>query len=157
MSQASSTKRLFGTSKNERSCMVAIVNAVGRCVCLSFPSLTSIDVSCLLTKYYEAIGPLPPRLQAPLWRTPPSSPAKNRTKASGGHDDPSEDEDEREAEIHGHKQLISRHRARWEAPQTPPGYWNTEFPDTQEIEAIQKAAAEMREKEKKTRREPEAK
>jgi len=106
--------------------------------------------------YYEAIGPLPPRLQAPLWRTPPSSPAK---VGSSYHDKgSSEDEHEREAEIQGHKQQISRHRARWEAPKTPPGYWNIGFPDTQEIEAIRKAAAEMREKEaKRARRESEAK
>ncbi|EKM55809.1 uncharacterized protein PHACADRAFT_71198, partial [Phanerochaete carnosa HHB-10118-sp] len=91
--------------------------------------------------YYEAIGPLPSRLQAPLWRTPPSSPAKNHPSSSYHENNYSGDE--READIQDHKQQVSRHRTRWEAPKTPPGYWNIGFPDTQEVETIRKAAAEM--------------
>ncbi|GJE97035.1 DNA repair protein endonuclease SAE2/CtIP C-terminus-domain-containing protein [Phanerochaete sordida] len=116
--------------------------------------LHGTDCECC-RDYYEAVGPLPARLQAPLWRTPPSSPAKRRPGHSHLANDSSGDE--HDVDVQDHKQQISRHRARWEAPKTPPGYWNIGFPDTQEVEAIHKAAAELREQEaKKARRESEA-
>lgn len=99
--------------------------------------------------YYEAIGPLPPRLQAPLWRTPPSTPAQRRV---GRNVDSSDEELQHEANLQDHKQQISRHRARWAAPKTPPGYWDIGFPDTQEVEEIHRAAAAMREESAKAPR-----
>ncbi|KAJ7456431.1 hypothetical protein FB451DRAFT_1407141 [Mycena latifolia] len=69
--------------------------------------------------YYEAIGPLPSRLQPPLWRSPPNSPEKARLKA------------------------ISRHRHNWARASTPPSYWHIGFPTTQEAENINEKAARM--------------
>ncbi|KAG6853758.1 hypothetical protein C0991_001588 [Blastosporella zonata] len=107
--------------------------------------------------YYEAVGPLPKRLQAPLWKSPPSTPAKpcphhpqlsafgsnskgyfpaENTNSSGGRK-------RRQSEITSHKKAISRHRHHWERAKTPPGYWNIGFPDTQETEEINDQAREM--------------
>ncbi|KAG6827987.1 hypothetical protein H0H92_009751 [Tricholoma furcatifolium] len=104
-------------------------------------------------EYYEAVGPLPKRLQAPLWRSPSSTPSKTCSRHSHSHGSasasrgasPSDNAShkKRKAEIASHKQAISRHRHQWERPKTPPGYWNIGFPDTQEAEAINKEAKEM--------------
>jgi len=45
--------------------------------------------------------------------------------------------------VSAHRQAVSRHRAQWERPPTPPGYWNIGFPDTQAVEKINEQAAEM--------------
>ncbi|CAL1703858.1 unnamed protein product [Somion occarium] len=74
--------------------------------------------------YYEAIGPLPPRLMPPPWRTP-TKPKLDKVNSQ-------------ERSIQQHKHQISRHRNQWKIPQTPPGYWNIGFPDTQEAEIINK-------------------
>jgi hypothetical protein len=81
-------------------------------------------------QYYEAVGPLPPRPGAPLWRSPSPKAAENP-------------EAQRKKEIAAHKQQISRHRHHWSPPRTPPGYWNIGFPDTQEVARINKRAGEM--------------
>ncbi|KAJ7922939.1 hypothetical protein B0H13DRAFT_1707276 [Mycena leptocephala] len=83
--------------------------------------------------YYEAIGPLPSRLQPPLWRSPPNSPEKRKPCRNGGRDD----------SITSHKQAISRHRHNWAQGSTPPSYWNIGFPNTQEAKDINERAAEM--------------
>ncbi|KAF9481755.1 hypothetical protein BDN70DRAFT_875891 [Pholiota conissans] len=87
------------------------------------------DCECC-REYYEGVGPLPSRLQAPLWRSPTSSPQKDRQKR-------------RVAEIESHKKAISRHRHTWARAPTPPGYWDIGFPDTQEATEINRKAAEM--------------
>jgi hypothetical protein len=94
-------------------------------------------------QYYEAIGPLPPRQQAPLWRTP-----KKKRHSSPGlgmrlNDFEDESNGDLEEDIAEHKQQISRHRYRFEAPKTPPKYWDIGFPDTQEVAEINQRAQEM--------------
>nr|GAT48515.1 predicted protein [Mycena chlorophos] len=73
--------------------------------------------------YYEARGPTPPRLMAPLWRSP-------ETDKSPTH----------QQHVHKHKQRISRHRSAHAAPKTPPSYWDIGFPDTVKVERINRAA-----------------
>nr|GAT46082.1 predicted protein [Mycena chlorophos] len=92
--------------------------------------------------YYEAIGPLPARLQPPLWRSPPTSPAKGASHACRhGHNSNSSSKKDRE--VAAHKQAISRHRQDWAQGTTPPGYWDIGFPSTQEAENINARAKEM--------------
>ncbi|KAF5372374.1 hypothetical protein D9615_009280 [Tricholomella constricta] len=101
--------------------------------------------------YYEAVGPLPNRLQAPLWRSPPTTPAKpcarhqQHLSVSGSKSSATRRE-HRQSEINSHRQAISRHRHHWDRPKTPPGYWNIGFPDTQEAENINEQAREMHRK-----------
>ncbi|KAJ7102473.1 hypothetical protein B0H15DRAFT_814794 [Mycena belliarum] len=87
--------------------------------------------------YYEAIGPLPSRLQPPLWRSPPASPEK----AAGAR--PCRRADAGREDITAHKQAISRHRHNWARASTPPSYWHIGFPTTQEAESINEKAARM--------------
>ncbi|KAJ7356729.1 hypothetical protein DFH08DRAFT_770865 [Mycena albidolilacea] len=92
--------------------------------------------------YYEAVGPMPSRLQPPLWRSPRKSgstdndggykPCRNGNGRGG-----------REESIQAHKQAISRHRHDWAQGTTPPSYWNIGFPSTQEAQMINEKAAEM--------------
>ncbi|KAJ8453956.1 hypothetical protein ONZ45_g19496 [Pleurotus djamor] len=84
--------------------------------------------------YYDAIGPLPARPQPPLWRSPDSTPVKQRPSASPQTSKISVDR---------HKQNISRHRQQWVRGRTPPGYWNIGFPSTQEADEINLKAEEM--------------
>ncbi|TBU36970.1 DNA repair protein endonuclease SAE2/CtIP C-terminus-domain-containing protein [Dichomitus squalens] len=93
--------------------------------------------------YYEAVGPLPARLQPPMWRSPESSPSKKPARISFGDDN--EDASSSFA-IEEHKNAISRHRQGWERPKTPPGYWNIGFPTTQEVDAMNAEAARMHER-----------
>ncbi|KAJ7091097.1 DNA repair protein endonuclease SAE2/CtIP C-terminus-domain-containing protein [Mycena epipterygia] len=93
--------------------------------------------------YYDAIGPMPNRLQAPLWRTPPSSPrGPNSCLLTGSAQKES-------ADITSHKQAISRHRHQWAKSSTPPGYWTIGFPSTPEVEDINEKAREMHHRKKK--------
>ena len=94
-------------------------------------------------QYYEAVGPLPSRLQPPVWRSPESSPSKRR---SGKRTRDSFEDDDEKGEIEAHKNAISRHRQPWERAKTPPGYWNIGFPDTQEVAAMNAEAARMHER-----------
>ncbi|KAI0634359.1 DNA repair protein endonuclease SAE2/CtIP C-terminus-domain-containing protein [Trametes polyzona] len=96
----------------------------------------AVDCECC-RDYYEALGPLPKRPQAPLWRSPDSTPSKPPRGDSFGNDDGAA------AAIEEHKQAISRHRQHWPRAKTPPGYWNIGFPDTQEVEAMNAEAARM--------------
>ncbi|KAF8623257.1 hypothetical protein AX17_007503 [Amanita inopinata Kibby_2008] len=52
-------------------------------------------------------------------------------------------EEARHRQIEDHKKVISRHRHHWARANTPPGYWNIGFPDTQEVENINEKAKEM--------------
>ncbi|KAI0922869.1 hypothetical protein AcV5_009738 [Taiwanofungus camphoratus] len=123
--------------------------------------LHAVDCKCCHS-YYKAIGPLPPRLQRPLWRSPESTPSKHHKDRSDSPDVitdqishptdlPAGGEDEVEAAkrqeqaIVEHMHEISRHRHQWEPASTPPSYWNIGFPDTQEAAAINKRAQEMHE------------
>ncbi|KDQ23475.1 hypothetical protein PLEOSDRAFT_1114448 [Pleurotus ostreatus PC15] len=89
--------------------------------------------------YYEAVGPLPPRPQPPLWRSPESTPTAQRHRASSSNTSP----DSRIKTIDRHKQAISRHRQQWVRGRTPPGYWNIGFPSTQEANDISNYAEDM--------------
>lgn len=97
-----------------------------------------ILTSLMNLQYYEAVGPLPARLQAPLWRSPP----KEKCRHPEDTDDASFSY-RRQQEIQSHKKNISRHRYNWERPKTPPGYWNIGFPSTQEAGEINKKAERM--------------
>ncbi|KAJ3826553.1 hypothetical protein F5880DRAFT_76917 [Lentinula raphanica] len=127
-------------------------------------------------EYYAAVGPMPQRLQPPLWKSPvkespqggPSSRPcpHHRTSASSKKrerlddnespfDDsiinsPSRHNRPRNAsEISAHKQDISRHRALWETGNEPPGYWEIGFPSTQRADEINKDAREMERRKRK--------
>ncbi|KZT64437.1 hypothetical protein DAEQUDRAFT_769724 [Daedalea quercina L-15889] len=131
--------------------------------------LHGADCECC-REYYRAVGKLPPRPQAPLWRSPHATPTKSTASArkhladaAGVPNSPhksrrtsdSDEDEEEEAAIADHVQQISRHRQQWERPKTPPGYWEIAFPDTQETAAINQQAKEMHEQ-KMTRIEEEA-
>ena len=88
--------------------------------------------------YYEAVGPLPPRLQPPLWRSPP----KKKSQSLDEFDD-TPSSSRRQHEIESHKKNISRHRHNWERAKTPPDYWNIGFPSTQEAGEINERAEKM--------------
>ncbi|KAF9524911.1 DNA repair protein endonuclease SAE2/CtIP C-terminus-domain-containing protein [Crepidotus variabilis] len=87
--------------------------------------------------YYENVGPLPPRLQQPLWRSPTRSPSKFKRRRSVS---PSPREI---TDMGSRRQAISRHRHTWARAKTPPGYWDIGFPDTQQVGDINQKAHEM--------------
>jgi len=93
--------------------------------------LHAADCECC-RDYYTAVGPLPPRLQAPLWATPPK-------KKDGGAFDPESSPTRAEQ----HRQAIGRHRQQWSGPRTPPDFWEIGFPDTQQVADINNRAEEM--------------
>ncbi|KAJ3980645.1 hypothetical protein F5890DRAFT_1419243 [Lentinula detonsa] len=108
--------------------------------------------------YYTAVGPKPPRLQPPLWKSPvkrshdagPSSkPCPHHRNNGKRGRSLRETGNQRKApstsasEISAHKQNISRHRAVWAPGNEPPGYWEIGFPNTQRAEEINKDAREM--------------
>ncbi|KAF7376418.1 SAE2 domain-containing protein [Mycena sanguinolenta] len=93
--------------------------------------------------YYQQIGPMPPRLQAPLWRTPPSSPHESKPCLR------TESAPKESADITSHKQTISRHRHHWAPASTPPSYWSIGFPNTQEVVSINEKAREMHQQKQK--------
>ncbi|KAI3608037.1 hypothetical protein WG66_005024 [Moniliophthora roreri] len=102
-------------------------------------------------EYYEAIGPMPPRLQQPLWRSPTASPGKktischhrHKQNLKGHRASPPPSPTPDRSRIDSHKQAISRHRFHWAKARTPPGYWDIGFPNTQEAVAINQKAKEM--------------
>ncbi|KAF9261626.1 hypothetical protein L218DRAFT_988725 [Marasmius fiardii PR-910] len=110
-------------------------------------------------EYYEAIGPMPPRLHQPLWSSPISSPVKETKEHSCQHVH-NKGKGRVEADntvlgmipesptphrrmVDSHRQEISRHRVQWERGKTPPGYWDIGFPDTQQAQAINEEAKEL--------------
>ena len=118
-------------------------------------------------QYYEEVGPLPSRLQPPLWRSPPVTPAKPCLRKSNPHSPeapypagsrtrkerqppqsgPTPDL-HRQSGIESHKKAISRHRHAWARAKTPPGYWDIGFPDTQAVGDINEKAKEMHKRKK---------
>ncbi|KAL5635595.1 hypothetical protein ACGC1H_004409 [Rhizoctonia solani] len=107
---------------------------------------------CIACKeYYEAVGAMPARSGAPLWRSPPpegagpsSRPHSCKHKGAGGNPSESVGMDMNEgAGMVAHKQAISRHRHKWVPASTPPDYWNIGFPDTQQVEEINRRAGEL--------------
>ncbi|KAI9461078.1 hypothetical protein F5148DRAFT_1215836 [Russula earlei] len=102
--------------------------------------------------WYAAVGPLPPRLEAPHWSSP-SRPSSHIVVASdpechrdaGGRTGARKETDTGSyaAAESAHRQAVSRHRAQWERAPTPPGYWDIWFPDTQAVEKINEQAAEI--------------
>ncbi|KAF8630322.1 hypothetical protein AX15_002995 [Amanita polypyramis BW_CC] len=120
--------------------------------------------------YYNAVGPLPPRMQPPLWRSPPKTEVKKRVTNCAAHKGRASDTDtmttgglfnttnEMDSEsqfrmgdgwddhVENHKKAISRHRHHWARADTPPGYWDIGFPDTQEAANINEKAKEMHRK-----------
>ncbi|KDR79382.1 hypothetical protein GALMADRAFT_243412 [Galerina marginata CBS 339.88] len=114
------------------------------------------DCECC-REYYESVGPLPSRLQQPLWRSPPATPVKPcpRHLLSNSNEDhrdrirPSPSRSvRRQSDIELHKKAISRHRHAWARATTPPGYWNIGFPDTQEVGDINDQAKEIHKRKK---------
>ncbi|EGN94222.1 hypothetical protein SERLA73DRAFT_115178 [Serpula lacrymans var. lacrymans S7.3] len=102
--------------------------------------------------YYAGVGPLPPRLQQPMWRSPsPNSIPTTKPLCKHRQTDTyatnvgasGSMEQVQEEEITRHKQAISRHRHHWYRPKTPPGYWDIGFPDTQEASDINRRARDM--------------
>ena len=104
--------------------------------------LCAFSLTCTIAQYYKAVGPSPPRLKPPMWRSPDSSPAKGKKRKRDSFED---DEDENVA-VEQHKLAISRHRAHWARGETPPGYWNIGFPDTQEVAEMNAEAQRMHER-----------
>ncbi|KAJ3856392.1 hypothetical protein EV368DRAFT_32482 [Lentinula lateritia] len=99
-------------------------------------------------EYYEAVGPMPPRLQPPLWKSPVKSshnsdPLSKRCPHHRGGRNTKKGSNNSNAV---HKQNISRHRAAWARGNTPPAYWDIGFPDTQRAEEINESAREMQRK-----------
>ncbi|KAF8806782.1 hypothetical protein BYT27DRAFT_7100717 [Phlegmacium glaucopus] len=119
------------------------------------------DCECC-REYYEGIGPLPSRLQPPLWRSPPATPARPCLRQSHSHSPPGSRTRNgptphlhRQSDIESHKKGISRHRHAWGRANTPPGYWDIGFPDTQTVGDINEKAKQMH-KRKKTEIDKEA-
>lgn len=56
--------------------MLKTAKNAGKCVRIH--ELTKRTSAYRIFQYYEAVGPMPPRLQAPLWRSPTSSPQHQR-------------------------------------------------------------------------------
>ena|SRR6266545_8004186 len=89
-------------------------------------------------QYYENVGPLPKRLQQPLWRSPSrshrphSDPRHNKPESTSHRDD-----------VDAHRQAVSRHRHTWVRAKTPPSYWEIGFPTTQEVGDINVKAKAM--------------
>ncbi|KAI0763251.1 DNA repair protein endonuclease SAE2/CtIP C-terminus-domain-containing protein [Irpex lacteus] len=104
--------------------------------------LDAEDCECC-REYYSALAPLPLPAQPPLWRSPPTTPQKKRKYDTFDSDEEPENTTSLSRSVKQHVQKVSRHRRRWEAPKTPPGYWDIGFPDTQQTEEINKRAREM--------------
>ncbi|CUA74924.1 Myosin-3 [Rhizoctonia solani] len=107
---------------------------------------------CIACKeYYEAVGAMPIRPGAPLWRSPPpegagpsSRPHSCKHKGAGGiAPEPVDVDMDGGIDMVAHKQAISRHRHKWVPASTPPDYWNIGFPDTQQVEEINRRAGEL--------------
>ncbi|PPQ82267.1 hypothetical protein CVT26_010065 [Gymnopilus dilepis] len=144
------------TETKDASWTLVTVNAVERWIVLKFV-LRHTDHCSYPVQYYENVGPLPNRLQQPLWRSPTSSPSKRcpRHGASAGRDrvdnrtSPSTSRAARRlSDIESHKKTISRHRHTWARAATPPGYWEIGFPNTQEVGNINEKAEEMHKRKK---------
>ena|ERR1700761_6144122 len=91
---------------------------------LLFPrSRLSSANNTIPSQYYDAVGPMPPRLQAPLWTSPRRDVAQSTPiNARVGPSTSSSEKHTRQ-----HMQDISRHRQQWERAATPPDFWSVAF------------------------------
>jgi len=65
-------------------------------------------------------------------------------------------ENDVETLIQNNKQMLSRHRAKFSRPQTPPGFWKVGFPTSQEIAEINELSVKYeREREEQKKKEVE--
>jgi len=114
----------------------------------------------VVSQWYAAVGPLPPRLQAPRWSSlspRPSSLTLVVSETASRDGDAEEnigewagtDSGSFAAGVGAHRQAVSRHRAQWERAPTPPGYWDIGFPDTQAVKKINEQAAELHRRKRK--------
>ncbi|KAK3819597.1 MAG: hypothetical protein J3Q66DRAFT_160153 [Benniella sp.] len=94
------------------------------------------DCACC-RRFYEITGPLPLPDGYNAFFTPAPRP--------GEKSDSEKTADER---LQERKQLISRHRVHHEAPLTPPGFWDTDFPPTPDRLAWDRIAEERRDRKK---------
>ncbi|KAJ7226078.1 hypothetical protein GGX14DRAFT_131581 [Mycena pura] len=118
----------------------------GDCECcreVSVCNSLAFDTMLKLPQYYTAIGPLPARLQPPLWRSPPSSPKRKPCRYTHPESGPRRNDATDGVAIAAHKQAISRHRHNWAQGSTPPSFWDISFPTTQEAESINARAEEI--------------
>lgn len=107
------------------------------------------------TQYYEAMESLPSGLQRPLWK----SPSPNSKKPICAHNRSSSRENFAERiqsykyntvaeqdSANDHRRYVSKHRHQWAPPATPPDYWTIAFPDTQQVDDINRRANDIHEK-----------
>ncbi|KAG8773728.1 hypothetical protein FRC15_001849, partial [Serendipita sp. 397] len=108
--------------------------------------------------YYKAVGPLPPRLQPPLWKSPTHTQeaAKDQLRRCKHHMKVESDDDEEvDRDTAVHQNQVSRHRVVFTAGADPVDYWEIGFPDTQRVKEIN-AQAEKSHKKKEKMMEKEA-
>ncbi|KAG8804999.1 hypothetical protein FRC17_005786, partial [Serendipita sp. 399] len=110
--------------------------------------------------YYKAVGPLPPRLQPPLWNSPGTATkeiaAEQPPRRCKHHRKLESDDEEPDQEVSTHQKQISRHRVTIvNTGGDPEDYWEIGFPDTQRVKEIN-AGAEKRHQKKERMMEKEA-
>ncbi|KAG8754386.1 hypothetical protein FRC12_011206 [Ceratobasidium sp. 428] len=91
---------------------------------------------------------MPKRAGAPLWRSPPPEGDHQLAKphtCKHHHVNPTDTSTNmtEKEDAAARKKAISRHRHNWAPASTPPGYWNIGFPDTQQVEDINRRAVEL--------------
>ncbi|KAG0009642.1 hypothetical protein BGZ80_002198 [Entomortierella chlamydospora] len=94
------------------------------------------DCACC-RRFYELTGPLPLPDGYNAFFTPAPRPGEKEVWEKSA-----------EEKLQDRIQQISRHRVQHEEPLTPPGFWDTDFPSTQERIEWDKIAAERRERKK---------
>ncbi|KAI5800352.1 DNA repair protein endonuclease SAE2/CtIP C-terminus-domain-containing protein [Peziza echinospora] len=104
-----------------------------------------------LAKFVEHAG-IPDKLptRAPRWRSSPPGPLSDSqdNDNEGNEDDEKENHDrELEKKVKRFSDKFLNHRDHFERPKTPPGFWDSAFPTTQEMRENNRAAR-MEEREK---------
>ncbi|KAF9359695.1 hypothetical protein BGX26_011643 [Mortierella sp. AD094] len=94
------------------------------------------DCACC-RRFYELTGPLPLPDGYNAFFTPAPRPGEKEVWEKSA-----------EEKLQDRIQQISRHRVQHEQPLTPPGFWDTDFPSTQERLEWDKIATERRERKK---------
>ncbi|KAK9457160.1 DNA repair protein endonuclease SAE2/CtIP C-terminus-domain-containing protein [Dipodascopsis uninucleata] len=94
-------------------------------------------------KFYKTIGNVPSLPSGPKWNEKSAliADANILTTSTANH------QDDDNQEVRKMINQVSRHRSLWERPQSPVGFWRSEFPTTQE-EIEEKEEARQRYKEK---------
>jgi hypothetical protein len=153
------TTMLYATARRENVWQEQTAKNAARYADIAAPCFYLIVLSG--AQYYAAVGKLPPRLEQPLWRSPTASPSTAIRICGHAHAGPSRPARDTklvrdltadfsqhspardQSGIQQHQNEISRHRQQWEGPETPPGYWDIGFPDTQKEEEINQRARDM--------------